>query len=140
MRSPDSEPLPTILGGLSLRLGGTLTYAASGWTYSPTGSLPAPLLFVSPNQINFQIPPGTPIGDIPAQITTPGTMLLSIIRIVPVQPAIFTLLQNGQGQGAVLNDDFSSNGDPQLFVGVKPTARGSVMKSTPPGPATPRHN
>jgi len=56
-------PLPRTLGGTTLSVGGTLNFtAATGWTYLPTGSIQAPLLFVGPSQINFQIPPRDQLG------------------------------------------------------------------------------
>jgi len=126
-----SLPLGTSLGGVSLRVGGTLTFnAATGYTYSPTGSIAAPLLFVGPTQVNFQIPPGIAVGSsVPMQLTKPdGSTLLSTVNIGATSPGIFTILQNGQGQGAVLNQDSSLNGDPQARVGAKAAARGSVIQ------------
>ena len=124
-------PLPNTLGGVSLSLGGTLNFnATSGWTYSPTGSLPAPLGFVGPTQVNFQIPPGISLGNsVPAQLTRPdGSTLLTTMNVVALSPGIFTFLMNGQGQGAVLNQDYSPNGNPQTMVGAKPAPRGGVIQ------------
>jgi len=129
--SATTLPLPTTLGGATLSLGGTLNFSAtSGWTYSSTGAVQAPLLFVGPNQINFQIPPGfTPGSAVPAQLTEPnGTTLLTTLNITATAPGIFSVLQNGQGQGAVLNQDNSQNGNPQSIVGANPAARGSVIQ------------
>jgi uncharacterized protein (TIGR03437 family) len=130
-------PLPRALGGVSLRLGGTLTFNATtgNWDYSPTGSLEAPLVFVGPNQVNFQVPPGAPLGDaVPVQLTrADGSTLLSTVRITATAPGIFTVLQNGQGQAAVLNQDNQQN------FGTRPAARGSVIQiyATGGGETTP---
>jgi uncharacterized protein (TIGR03437 family) len=124
-------PLPTSLGGLALKVGGTISFdLTSGYTYSPTGSIQAPLLFVGPAQVNFQIPPGIAVGNsVPIQLTKPdGSTLLGTVNVASTSPGIFTLLQNGQGQGAVLNQDSSRNGDPSFSVGAKPAARGSVIQ------------
>ncbi len=127
-----SMPLPKTLGGVTLKIGGSLNFnsTTNNWEYSPTGAMDAPLHFVGPNQINFQVPTGIALGDsIPAQLTTPdGSRLFTMLNIKAAAPGIFSLLQNGQGQGAVLNDDFSQNGIPQIIVGAKPAARGSVIQ------------
>ena len=134
-------PLPTSLGNLSLRIGGSLTLSGATWTYSSTGASLAPLLFVGATQINFQVPPGIGPGDsVPAQLTkTDGTTLLTTLRVAATAPGIFSVPQNGQGQGAVLNQDFSQNGSPQAIVGAKPAARGSVIQifATGAGETTP---
>ncbi len=135
-------PLPTSLGGVSLKIGGTLSFSAtSGWTYSATGSVQAGLYYVGPNQINFQVPPGIAVASsVPAQLTkADGSTLLTTVNLRDTAPGIFTVLQNGQGQGAVLNQDYSLNGDPQIRVGAKPAARGSVIQiyATGGGATTP---
>ncbi|MGH9786571.1 MAG: hypothetical protein ACRD88_20570 [Terriglobia bacterium] len=127
-----SEPLPKTLGGVTLKIGGTLNFdtPSNQWIYNSTGSIDAPLHFVEPNQINFQVPTGiAPGSTIPAQLTKPdGSTLLTLLNIGATAPGIFSLLQNGQGQGALLNADFSQNGLPQLIVGARPAARGSVIQ------------
>jgi len=139
----NSLPLPKALGGLSLRVGGSLAYdsANTRWNYSATGSIEAGLTYVGPSQINFQVPPGIAPGDsVPAQLQLPnGKTLLASLQLVSAAPGIFSILMNGQGQGAVLNQDNSPNGDPQRFLGVKPAARGSVIQifATGAGETTP---
>ena len=128
--SADSLPLPRTLGGVILRIGGSLNFSAtSGWTYDSTGSNEAPLLFVGPGQINFQAPPGINPGiSVPAQLTLPSSTLLTTLRITATSPGIFTVLQNGQGQAAALNPDYSQNGNPQSILGAKPARRGSFIQ------------
>ena len=139
----NSLPLPKALGGVNLRVGGTLGYdsANSRWSYSATGSTDAGLLYLGPNQINFQIPPGiSPSDSVPVQLQLPtGKTLLTTVRVLTAAPGVFSILMNGQGQGAVLNQDNSANGDPQRFLGVKPAARGSVIQifATGAGETTP---
>ncbi|MBI2815556.1 MAG: hypothetical protein HYX72_01310 [Acidobacteria bacterium] len=59
---------------------------------TPTGTVQSPLLFLGPNQINFQIPPGIAPGTaVPAQLTRPdGTTLLSTVNITATSLGIFT--------------------------------------------------
>ncbi|OFV97284.1 MAG: hypothetical protein A3F68_03240 [Acidobacteria bacterium RIFCSPLOWO2_12_FULL_54_10] len=125
-----SLPLPKTLGGITLRIGGNLTFETNQWVYSPIGSIEAPLLFVGPTQINFQIPTGIAPGDsVPAQIQKPdGTTLLTTLSIVSTAPGIFTVLMNGLGQAAALNQDNSLNGNPQSILGARPAVRGSVIQ------------
>jgi uncharacterized protein (TIGR03437 family) len=126
-----SIPLPRQLGGVTLRIGGTLAFeSALGWTYSPTGSAEAPLLFVGPSQVNFQVPPTVTLGEaVPAQLTKPdGSTLLTTLNLTATAPGVFTVLQNGQGQAAALNLDNSQNGNPQSILGARPAARGSVIQ------------
>jgi uncharacterized protein (TIGR03437 family) len=126
-----SAPLPISLGGVSLSVGGKLSFnTTSGWNYDATGALQAPLLFAGPTQVNLQIPPGiSPGAAIAAQLTKPdGKILLTTFNVETATPGIFSLLQNGRGQGAVLNPDYSQNGDPATIAGAKPAARGSVIQ------------
>ncbi len=130
--SVNSPPLPTTLGGVALRFGGTLSFNASSfnWEYSAAGSVLAPLLFVGPNQINFQIPPGiSPALSVPLQvISADGAVRLTTVYVQAATPGIFTVLQSGQGQAAALNEDNSQNGNPQALLGARPAARGSVIQ------------
>ena len=132
-----SLPLSRTLGGVSLRFGGSLTFdsANTRWNYSSEGSLDAPLLFVGPSQVNFQVPPAVGPGSaIPAQMTRPdGSTLLTTLTIAAAAPGIFTVLQNGIGQAAALNQDNTVN------FGTNPARRGSVIQifATGAGETTP---
>jgi uncharacterized protein (TIGR03437 family) len=138
-----TPPLPTTLGGATLSIGGTLSLntTTNSWVYSSTGASQAPLLFVGPTQVNFQMPPGISPGiAVPAQLTkADGSTLLTTFNVGSTAPGIFTLLQNGQGQGAVLNADYSQNGSLQSTIGAKPAARGSYVQifATGGGATTP---
>jgi uncharacterized protein (TIGR03437 family) len=130
--SATSTPLPIVLGGVTMSIGGSLNFDAPSnmWVYSPAGSIQAPLLFVGPNQINFQIPPGIGVGSsVPVQLIKPdGSTLLTTLNVTAASAGIFTFSSNGQGQGAVLNQDNSLNGIPQLIAGANPAPRGSVIQ------------
>jgi uncharacterized protein (TIGR03437 family) len=73
---------------------------------------PAPILYVTPNQVNFQVPSGTPAGT--ATITVAGNNLTSNTVNVPVltaAPGLFfqSLGQPDAGHAIVQNQDFSLN-------------------------------
>lgn len=83
-----SVPLPTTLGGSSLKLN----------TFS------APLFFVSPQQINFQVP-WELAGQAQASITASLAGVASSpqsVGLAAFAPGIFTTTQSGSGQGAIL--------------------------------------
>jgi len=87
---------------------------------------PVPLYFVSPNQINFQVPwsatPGS-IADI--SVVKPSTgqvMASSFVRIDTVSPGFFTATANGRGQISALNQDNTVNSI------TNPIARGQVIQ------------
>ena len=84
------QPLPTTLGGVTVNI------------RDATGvERPAPLFFVSPSQINFQVPSGLATGNalvesfVDGQIASRGH-----IQIHPVSPAIFTADSTGRGYPA----------------------------------------
>lgn len=87
------EPLlPTTLAGASV----TVTDAAG------TSRL-APLFFVSPNQINFQIPQGAELGEAAIAFTnTNGAISGGIVSLVNVAPGLFTANSSGSGIASAL--------------------------------------
>ena len=84
-----NKQLPTQLAGVTVQINGT---AAS-------------LLYVSPGQINFLVPPGTVLGT--AQVSlqpTPGaTPILSTMQVGIVAPGLFSQDATGTGPGAILD-------------------------------------
>ncbi|MGH9767402.1 MAG: IPT/TIG domain-containing protein [Blastocatellia bacterium] len=95
-----TQPLPTTLLTTSVTVNGT----------------PSPLFFVSPNQVNYLIPPNTPDGDVQVVITSiaaNGDQIESRgqIKIASSAPAIFTAGSTGAGApaaltGRVINNQF----------------------------------
>ena len=84
----ETVPLPLDLGGVSVELNG----------------IPAPLIFVSPNQINFQTP-WELMADTKATVVVRKNgdkSLPAKVFIAPFNPGIFTTTQTGSGQAAVL--------------------------------------
>jgi uncharacterized protein (TIGR03437 family) len=79
----DSDGLfPTTLGGVSVSV----------------NSRAAQIFYVSPNQVNFQIPADTEIGMADVIITNgDGVQMHTQVRVADTAPGIFT--ENGSGQG-----------------------------------------
>ncbi|MBS1807092.1 MAG: SBBP repeat-containing protein [Acidobacteria bacterium] len=58
----------------------------------------APLFFASPEQINYQIPPNTPVGGALVTVTAEdGTVSIGTIQIVDVAPDLFSADSSGKG-------------------------------------------
>lgn len=120
----DGVPLPTLLGGARVSLNGVA----------------APLFYVSPEQINFQVP-WELAGQSEASLTvTVGGMASAAqtVKLAPAAPGVFTT--NGT-QGAIL---VSSSGDVAAPVGsvlnhtARPARRGEFISiyATGLGPVT----
>ena len=103
-----SLPLPTSLGGATVRMDG----------------IPAPLAFVGPGQINFQIP-WELAGQTQASLTVTtgaGTSSPFTVNLVAFAPAIFALSGAGTGQGAIANSDFTYSAPSGSVPGGSPRA------------------
>jgi len=86
-QSATTIPLPTTLGGRSVRV-----------TDSALISRDAPLLFVSPTQINYQMPAGTAVGTATVTvIASPGgaTVAQGSIQVTTVSPGMFAISGSG---------------------------------------------
>jgi len=88
--SATEYPLPTNISGLSVQLG---------------GSTLAPLLFASSGQINFQVP-----WELAGQSQTTLAVMVNgqagtaqTLSLAPFAPAIFSVNDQGTGQGAILD-------------------------------------
>lgn len=115
-------PLPTELGGSFVEIG--------------ADEVRAPLVFLSPGQINLQIPPATPAGVHPLRIRLAGTDELiggGFVGVTGTRPGLFTLSQNGVGFAVAVNQDGTFNGP------ENPAPRGSVITlyGTGQGPTNP---
>ncbi len=88
-------PLPTTLLGTTVRVRDKVGFERT-----------APLFFVSPGQINFQIPAATAPGKATITITTgQGNQAVSsstIVLIEPVAPGLFSASASGQGTAAAI--------------------------------------
>jgi uncharacterized protein (TIGR03437 family) len=85
---------------------------------------PAPMIFTAKNQFSA-IAPFSLAGktSVTIQVEVLGRLSNPVeVPVTAAAPGIFTLAQTGQGQGAVLNQDFSVNGP------ENPAAPGSVLQ------------
>jgi uncharacterized protein (TIGR03437 family) len=86
LATANADPLspPTILGGISLRI-----VDSSG-----AASL-APLLYVSPSQINFEVPAGTPPGDVSLEVVNAPSQLSAVqAQVKTIAPGLFAFEDN----------------------------------------------
>lgn len=87
-----SSPLPMSLGGTTVSV-----------RDSANNQMPAPLFFVSPEQINFLLPAGLATGDAILTVANAGGgVATSPIRIAPISPALFAANADGQGVAAAV--------------------------------------
>ncbi len=107
-------PLPAVLGGTSVKIAGKS----------------APLFFVSPSQINLQVPSGISAGAATVEVFS-GTGATPIatgnVTVAEASPGIFTVGATGRGQAIALNSDFSINAGFDLFPGSRPEAAGNYV-------------
>ena len=121
-----SLPLPTQLGGISLTV----------------NSLPAPLLYVGPTQVNAQAPYELQAGNAQIVVTANGIPLASLtVQVVAVAPGVFTFL-DGSNHAAAENQNFSVNSaqnpaKPGSYLIVYLTGQGVVSPAGVDGAAAP---
>ena len=126
-----STPLPTTLADVQVSVNGTL----------------APLLYVSPGQINFQVPSNAPVGSTPVEFqvvkaSTGQILASSLFRIDSVSPGLFTADSSGSGQLAAVNQDGTVNSalhpaKAGTFISLYGTGLGVLAGAPPDGtPAT----
>jgi uncharacterized protein (TIGR03437 family) len=85
-------PLPTMLAGVTVRV-----------TDSSGIERNAPLFFVSPRQINYQIPFGTASGAASVTVLANGAALAAgAVQVTTVAPGLFSANANGQGVAAAV--------------------------------------
>ncbi|MBS1808526.1 MAG: S8 family serine peptidase [Acidobacteria bacterium] len=108
--SVSTLPLPTKLENVTVRVNG----------------VNAPLFFLGVNngayQINYQLPFETATGTAQIEVLNDGKLIATeYLKVSSIAPAVFTFDASGQGQAAVLNQDYSRNG------ATNPEARGRYV-------------
>ena len=121
-----TAPLPTRLGEFSLEVNG----------------FPAPIFYVSPVQVNAQIPYSVSTGQATVVATAAGTLLPPVsLTIQPTAPNLWML---GPNQALVQNQDGTMNGSdhpasPGSTVTAYLTGQGSLDLPIATGGAAPEH-
>ncbi len=108
---------------LSLTQAGTVDTTLAG-TRVFFDEYPAPLLYVSAGQVNAIVPyevSGRQVTQVAVEYQGVRSQSYTM-QVTATAPGIFTVTQNGQGQGAILNQDNGYN------ASTLPAARGSVVQ------------
>lgn len=120
-------PLPTTLGGTIVTFNG----------------IPAPLFFVSPSQINAQVPFEVTPGTVSVQVKRGATSEPQQVSIAGFSPGIFTLNRQGTGAGAILHADTfelvseTNPARPGEFVSIFCTGLGRLRSAVASGQIAP---
>ena len=125
--SASSVPLPTMLAGTTVTING----------------IPAPLYYVSPTQLNIQIPYEVSLGP-SLTVQNNGAGVNYILSVAGTAPAIFTTNAQGTGQGSILNNttyqlvDASHPATPgSAYIQIYCIGLGPVSNQPPDGSASP---
>jgi uncharacterized protein (TIGR03437 family) len=90
----------------------------------------APLIAITPTQINFQVPwELAGLSEARLTVTTNGVGSASaIVRLSPVAPGLFSVSGTGQGQGAILVSNTATLAAPvRAFPDSRPALKGQVI-------------
>jgi len=89
-QSAPSVPLPTTLAGTTVQVLDSLGTERA-----------APLFYVSPTQVNYQVPPGTAPGLATVSVrASDGTLSAGQVRVLAVAPGLFTATSDGKGRAS----------------------------------------
>jgi uncharacterized protein (TIGR03437 family) len=109
------------------------------------GNLPLPILYTSTGQVNVQVPFGTPVNT-QYQITVQRDSMLSVpeqLVIASAQPGVFTVNEQGTGQGVIFKSDGVTLAQPGTpansgeTVVIYSTGLGAVSPAVPDGTPAP---
>ena len=117
---PARLPLPATMSAGSVQINGVT----------------APLLYVSPLQINAQVPWEAAPGNATLTVSHAGVTASQTVTIAPIGPAIFTLY--GSPQAAALNPDYTvnaQNNPASSYIQLFGTGFGAVSPAVPDGTA-----
>jgi uncharacterized protein (TIGR03437 family) len=111
-------PLPTLYFGNSVSI---VDSASKTWA--------APMAFVSPGQVTFQVPAGVATGAATVNVvSSAGTQTAINVQVAPVAPALFVL--NGSSLAAAETIRVSATGT-QTFGTVYQTTTGASLAASP---------
>ena len=149
--------VPVARGSLAALFGSalasnTVTISSTSWPTSAVNrqlvindDLQAPLYYVGPTQVNFQVPSNAPLGTVRIAVALADTgefVAGGALLVAAAAPGIFTSNQAGTGQSAVVNQDGTINstanpapiGSTILIYG---TGQGQVSPAVADGTAAP---
>lgn len=109
-----APPLPWTLGDTTLSIGGN----------------GVPLFFISPGQINFQVPflSVTRPTEVPLTITHNYLSTTITVTVIPSGPSLFTTNSQGSGQGSIVIAGTSALAAPAgAFPGARPAKRDEFL-------------
>lgn len=149
--------VPLAQGGLATLFGNglvsdTATAPSSPWPPALLNrqvvindQLPAPLYYMGPGQVNFQMPANAPVGAgrVAVRLGDTGELVAGgVILIGTSAPGIFTANQSGSGQAAAVNQDGTINGPNNpapagSTVQLYGTGQGQVSPAVPDGMVAP---
>jgi uncharacterized protein (TIGR03437 family) len=101
------------------------------------GNQPLPILFTDPGQLNVQVPYGVPVNT-QYQLTVQHGNTYSVpqqLVMAQAEPGIFTVNQQGSGQGSIVKSDGVTLAQPGTPAGIGETV---VIYCTGLGAVTPR--
>src|SRR5579884_706428 len=112
------DTLPITLDGVSVRIGGRA----------------AAIAYISPMQINAQVPADLPAGAVTVTVTNHGMTTTPVVAEVrSAAPALFTF---GSGYVAAVHLDGTVVGDPSVVPGTRPAKAGETIEQFGTGFAT----
>ena len=127
---------PATPAGLQLTSSGMVPTTISNTSVTFNG-IPAPLTYVSVNQVNAIVPyEVATLSTATVILTNNGVTSAAFqVNISPTAPAIFSQGSNGSGQGAILNQDLSGNSssNPAPAGGIICIFATGEGELTPPG-------
>jgi uncharacterized protein (TIGR03437 family) len=126
LRQPD-EIFPTTLAGTTVTVNGE----------------PAQVLFVSPAEVHFHVPPGTALGTAGVIVTnSDGYQSRGTVNVLRTAPGVFTKSGDGLGEATILNADTMqpgpfdpTNGNLRLMIFATGTRNGATVSVTAAGRA-----
>ena len=115
-QSANAVPLPMNLGGTTL-----LVNDANGISRS------AELFFVSPTQVNYQVPPGVASGNATVMVSVNGDpKAVGTAQIATLSPGIFTANATGQGVAAAIAVTIHADGSSSYILTFLPATAAAV--------------
>ena len=115
--APSTTPLPTTFDQTAV----TITDASGAQT-------PAPLFYVSPSQVNFEVPGTVAVGTAQVSIASPAGTAEGSVQIASVAPAIFLLTSGGLAAADVL---VVTSGGTRELESVYQVGSGNVIEPLP---------